>query len=231
MKWIAGSLNHSCWLGGYEYAFSMAFMAGLRRGYTVYDLGANVGFYSLLASSLVGPEGRVISFEPVPRNLSYLRRHLKLNKVTNCAVWDAAVGRSDGTGNFHLGYDHYAGHMAGAGVVAGDRPKDYGAAKQTSLDSNVVEVRVISLDGLAASGQLPPPDVIKCDIEGAEYDALLGASATLTKHHPVIFWQYIARNLKRDAVNFWLISIIRWPYLKTRVVICTLLLRPNRSSF
>lgn len=181
-KWIAGSLNHSCWLGGYEHVFQRAFVAAVRRGYAVYDLGANVGFYSLLASSLVGPEGRVISFEPVPRNLFYLRRHLELNKVTNCVVWDAAVGRSDGTGKFDLGYDHYAGHLTNAGDVPGDRPD-----MTRALDKNVLDVRIVSLDSLIVSGQLPPPDLIKCDIEGAEYDALLGAYATLTKHHPVIF--------------------------------------------
>src|SRR3989442_1960320 len=74
--WIAGSSIHRCWLGYYEPAKQRAFSAAIESGDVVYDLGANVGLYSLLASFLVGPRGRVFSFEPVPRNLSFLRRHL-----------------------------------------------------------------------------------------------------------------------------------------------------------
>jgi hypothetical protein len=48
-------------------------------------------------------------------------------------------------------------------------------------------VRTVTLDGLVASGKLPPPDLIKCDIEGAEYDALIGASGILEKYGPTIF--------------------------------------------
>ena len=167
-QWIAGSSNHGCWLGSYEYAKQKAFSAAIRRGYCVYDLGANVGFYSLLASVLVGPEGRVFSFEPVPRNLEFLRRHLELNGASNCSVWDVAVGRSVGTANFDLGPNASMGHLA--------------------VESNgTLSVRTVTLDSLVASGKLPPPNLIKCDIEGGEYDALMGASDILVKHGPTIF--------------------------------------------
>ena len=82
--------------GSFEYSKQRVFSAVVRRGYTVFDLGAHVGFYSLLASTLVGAEGRVVSFEPVPRNLSFLRQHLALNKIENCSVWEVAVGSLDG---------------------------------------------------------------------------------------------------------------------------------------
>jgi len=52
---------------------------------------------------------------------------------------------------------------------------------------NVLSVRTVALDSLIASGQIPPPNVIKCDIEGAEYDALTGATEVLSKHLPKIF--------------------------------------------
>jgi FkbM family methyltransferase len=167
-KWIAGSGNHGCWLGSYEYEKQKAFSAVVKPGHVVYDLGANVGFYSLLAGILVGPEGHVFSFEPAPRNLGFLRRHLRLNQMTNCSVWDAAVGASDGTANFDLGPGFSMGCL---------------------MDQlqNGLSVRTVTLDGLVASGKLSPPDVIKCDIEGGEYGALTGASQILVKFSPIIF--------------------------------------------
>jgi FkbM family methyltransferase len=167
-QWIAGSSSHGCWLGSYEYAKHKAFSAEVRRGDSVYDLGANVGFYSLLASSLVGPEGRVSSFEPAPRNLEFLRRHLAFNGITNCSVWDAAVGSSKGTAHFDLGPNRSMGRL-------------------TSDSRSTLNVRIVTIDGLVASGELPPPNLMKCDIEGGEYDALAGASETLLKHGPTIF--------------------------------------------
>jgi FkbM family methyltransferase len=167
-RWIAGSSNHGCWLGRYKRERQRAFSAALKRGDVVYDLGANVGFYSLLASVLVGPEGRVFSFEPNPRNLDLLHRHLKLNGVTNCSVLDVAVSCLDGTANFDIGPNPSVGHL-------------------TAETQNTLSVRTVTLDGLVASGRLPPPNVIKCDIEGGEYDALRGASGTLMKHAPTIF--------------------------------------------
>jgi hypothetical protein len=78
-KWVVGSSNHGCWLGSYEFDKQKQFTESLARGQIVYDVGAHVGFYTLLASSLVGQEGQVIAFEPYPRNLEFLHRHVQLN--------------------------------------------------------------------------------------------------------------------------------------------------------
>ena len=167
-KWIAGSSNHGCWLGSYEYAKQKAFVAAIKNGYSVYDLGANVGFYSLLASVLVGPEGKVFSFEPAPRNLKLLRTHLELNHVTNCDVWDVAVGRCAGMGEFDPGPNPSVGRLSTA-------------------SHNTFTVGIVALDNLVTSGHLPEPNLIKCDIEGGEYDALMGATEVLSRYRPTIF--------------------------------------------
>lgn len=73
MKWIVGSGVHGIWLGSYE-ADKQQLLANLNlKGTTVLDIGANVGFFSILLSRLVGPMGKVIAFEPLPRNLDFIQ--------------------------------------------------------------------------------------------------------------------------------------------------------------
>ena len=75
-RWIVGASTHGCWLGSYEYQKQSIFKKTVKSGYVVYDIGAHVGFYTLLSSVLVGTQGKVIAFEPVQRNLEYLKKHV-----------------------------------------------------------------------------------------------------------------------------------------------------------
>ncbi len=143
-----------------------------------------MGFYTLLASVAVGPKGKVFSFEPSPRNLTVLRRHLELNRVKNCSILEAAVGRSAGIVNFELGSHPLVGHVT----------------EQAS--SGTVSVKMVALDKLVESGTLPPPNLIKCDIEGAEFDALTGAAGILSKYAPVIFSQPMAPKYIRTVALY-----------------------------
>jgi FkbM family methyltransferase len=165
-KWIVGSGNHGYWLGSYEIDKRRLFEKTVPRGGVVFDLGGNVGYYSLLSSILVGPQGRVFAFEPLPRNLDFLRRHLSLNRVENVTVIDAAVADHSGTAFFEENASTSKGRIA----------------EQASLT-----VRSVALDDLLAAGTLPRPDLLKIDIEGAEFLALQGARNLLARHHPTIF--------------------------------------------
>jgi FkbM family methyltransferase len=168
-KWIVGSSNHGCWLGSYEYEKQMAFCREVRKGSVVYDLGANVGFYSLLASTLAGNEGMVFSFEPSTRNLQYLSKHIELNRISNCRIFDMAVSSSDGVAHFYLDPNPAEGRLI--------------QGKQ----KHAVPVKTVKLDTLVFSRGMAPPDLLKCDIEGGEYEALKGAEAILRQFAPVIF--------------------------------------------
>jgi len=110
-RWISGSSNHGCWLGSYECGKRKAFERVVERGTVVFDIGAHVGFYTLLAAALVGPQGTVIAFEPLPRNLRYLRSHIALNRVANVSVVEAAVADTGGTACFEEGSGHSVGHI------------------------------------------------------------------------------------------------------------------------
>lgn len=85
-KWIAGSSNHGCWLGTYECRKQTLISKIVVPGKTVFDLGAHAGSYTLLFSELVGPTGRVVAFEPVPRNVQFVKLHLKLIGIFNATV-------------------------------------------------------------------------------------------------------------------------------------------------
>lgn len=181
-RWIAGSCSHGCWLGTYEFGKQRAFAAVIRQGDVVYDLGANVGWYTLMGSVLGA--SRVYSFEPVPANLSFLREHLALNGIENCTVYPAAVGRYSGMAHFAVGRTSSDGHLAGQ-----TGPHD-------------IAVRLVSLDELIESDALLPPDVIKCDIEGGEFDALLGARKTLERFSPTIFVATHSASLHKMCSEF-----------------------------
>jgi FkbM family methyltransferase len=158
-RWTAGASTHGCWLGTYEPAFQSFFFSVVPKGGVVWDVGANVGFYSLLASRKAA---KVIAFEPLPENLSYLRRHIELNGLKErVQVIPAAASDRDGSALFT--------------IVPGNR-------SEGSLGPHgTLPVRTVRLDSLGTV-----PDVIKIDVEGNEYSVLLGAIATMRNHHPLV---------------------------------------------
>jgi FkbM family methyltransferase len=165
-RWIVGSSTHGCWLGSYEFDKQRWFAQTVQPGAVVFDLGGHVGYYTLLASELVGPAGRVITFEPLPRNLHYLRRHLALNKAGNVTVVEAAVSDRAGSALFDEGPSSFEGRVGAHGRL---------------------QVTTVALDELVRSGALPMPNVMKIDIEGAELDALQGARIVLSSARPTLF--------------------------------------------
>src|ERR1700677_2127501 len=95
-RWIFHSTFTSCWLGLYEYEKQELFGSLVKTGDVVFDVGANVGYYTLLAATLVGPSGTVHSFEPSPRNASILRKHVSFNRLANVEFHESAVSDKDG---------------------------------------------------------------------------------------------------------------------------------------
>jgi FkbM family methyltransferase len=165
-RWIVGAGVHGYWLGSYEWEKRQAFEAAVPRGAVVYDVGANVGYYTLLAAELAGPSGSVIAFEPVARNLRYLETHLSLNHIGNAMISRAAAWDRTGSVRFDPGP---------------------GNSQGSAGDSGPTEVSAITLDDFRVREDVPFPTVIKMDIEGGEYRALKGATEILTRAAPTIF--------------------------------------------
>jgi FkbM family methyltransferase len=157
-RWVAGSAPHGSWLGTYESHVQRLFCERVQPGDIVFDIGANVGFFTLLASKLAGPSGHVYAFEPLPRNLSFIEKHVRLNGLTNVTVKPIAIASTSGTAWF------------------GDGEND---SQARLSEKGEHQVPTTSLDDLVANGIAPRPAFIKMDIEGAESDALRGAQTLL----------------------------------------------------
>ncbi len=144
----------------------------LAPGAVFLDIGANVGFFTILGARLVGPEGRVIAFEPVPACARAVARNIALNDFSHAEVREEAVGAASGTARLLVVGEASWSHLASTGRHADVREE--------------IDVTVCSIDELVAAGSIPPPDVLKLDTEGAELQALEGMRATIAAHRPAI---------------------------------------------
>jgi FkbM family methyltransferase len=139
-----------------------------------YDVGANVGFFSLLAARLVGAKGRVISFEPLPDNLVSLRENVKRNQFLNTQILPFALGATNEEQVFQVSERPTWGKLKSAGH---DAPDKY---------LSDIKVPVRRLDDLVIGGVIPPPDFVKIDVEGAEVEVIEGAQETMTRYRPTL---------------------------------------------
>jgi FkbM family methyltransferase len=146
----------------------------LQPGMCVLDIGAHHGFYSLLASRLVGPQGRVVAFEPSPREREHLRRHLWLNRCENVDVEPVALGAARSRATLHV----MPAFLSGCNTLRMEPGGD---------PAEVLEVEVLPLDEYLERHAISRVDFMKMDVEGAELHVLRGASALLRDaHRPTI---------------------------------------------
>lgn len=165
-RWIVGSSIHGCWLGTYENRKAQELARVLEPGDVVLDIGAHVGYYTLLAARAVAPHGHVHAFEPNPSNLEFLRQHIRLNAADEVVVWACAVSDRNGPAAFSRGSNRTMSHLR---------------------DDGELIVRSVSIDALLGNDEIQPPSVLKIDVEGGEERVLEGASATLAEYRPDVF--------------------------------------------
>lgn len=157
--------------GALEPEVQEALQHHLHPGMTFYDLGANIGFFSLLAARLVGEQGRVIAFEADPEIAARLREHVDRNTFRWVTVVEKAVWSKGSKALFER-------------VDLATSP-DRGLGRVVSVSSpNTIEIEAVSLDDFARTS--PVPDFIKCDVEGAEVEVFRGAQRLLAEKCPGI---------------------------------------------
>lgn len=167
MRWIVGSSIHGCWLGTYESRKQQIVQQYLKPGMTVFDIGANAGYYTLLFSRQVGENGQVFAFEPFPQNTHNLLRHLRMNGLGNATLITTAIADRNGISSFRI-----APHNAMGALTTQETP---------------LHVPTLTLDQFISEGRHPIPELIKMDVEGAEGQVLEGARSTLAARKTVWF--------------------------------------------
>jgi FkbM family methyltransferase len=147
----------------------------LQAGDTFVDIGAHVGYFSMLASALVGPEGSVYSFEPEPRNYAHLLDHIEANDATNVRPMHMAVGAKPSIAEFFVNSDNDGGHAL---WEVGRHPFN----ERTRSAPQSRKVFVTTLDQLFEGRDARSLKAIKIDAEGAEFAILVGAKELLRRH-------------------------------------------------
>jgi FkbM family methyltransferase len=165
------------WLGTYEPDLQSAVRELVPAGAVVYDVGANIGYVSLLLAKAAGEAGKVFAFEALPSNVEQLRRNVELNGMEGrVAVVSKAVAQASGPVRFLV---HASGGM---GKAVGSAGRDGAYQSQVTVDG-------ISLDEFVYGQGNPPPQVVKMDIEGGEVLALPGMRRLLAEARPVMLME------------------------------------------
>ena len=180
-KWLFGAGTIRMALGVHERKNIEFLSMMVQKGYVFYDIGANVGYYSIVSSMMVGNDGKVFAFEPNPRNLHLLKKHLSLNNCQNVGVISACVGDKMGLVHFDLSDDPSTSHVDSKGKL---------------------RVRMVQIDTLVANDVMPPPDFMKIDVEGAEMLVLKGAQCTLNTFHPRILLSTHNAKVHKQCLEF-----------------------------
>lgn len=161
--------------GTYEPALQDAIAANLAPGDVFYDIGANIGFFSLIAARRVGPGGHVYAFEPVPANVTSILRSVDLNRFAQIDVFGEAVGDATRPGQLLLAH-----HIGGATLDCVGAPPDLRGR---------IAIDVVAIDDIAGPRKLRPPQLVKVDVEGAEFEVLSGMTKTLRTHRPKVIYE------------------------------------------
>jgi FkbM family methyltransferase len=162
------------WLGTYEPDLQLAMKILVEPGWVIYDIGANIGYITLLLCKLLKAQGHVIAFEALPANVERLNKNLKMNPDISLVaeVIPAAVTNLQGTVRFLVSDSIATGKAEGS------------AGRQGKYHSHI-DVDGITIDHFVYEQGHPIPQMIKMDIEGGEGLALSGMKRLLSESRPL----------------------------------------------
>lgn len=148
----------------------------LKAGDVFYDIGANMGFFSLISSRLVGPGGQVCAFEPVSENADAVRENFGLNQLDRSRLFEVAVGRTSGKAELLL-TEWDGGSTLSSSSIRPSEP----VSRRT--------VSVVALDDFIPAEKLPLPNFVKIDVEGVELEVIQGMARTIAEARPILLYE------------------------------------------
>jgi FkbM family methyltransferase len=174
------------WLGTHEEPVQRTLITHAQPGAVAWDIGAHIGFFSLLLARAVGPDGRVLAFEPHAANVGRLTANVTANHVHNVDVLAVALGNASGSAAFAV-------HRSSLqGALEGPSP--------SPCTDEIVSVETTTIDDLVRHGA-PVPLLIKIDVEGAEGRVLSGGRETIAVHRPVMVIEIHSRDAWDEVLD------------------------------
>ena len=141
----------------------------LRSGQTVLDIGANIGYFTVLFSRAVGESGKVLSFEPGPLSFALLQANIRVNCLSQSLAFNTAVGDKNGTIDLFL-------------CRTGESDNRIEGTLSDHADRDRIEVPIVVIDDFLAEREIAKIDYVKIDVQGAEWSVLSGMRRTIQKN-------------------------------------------------
>lgn len=160
-------------------------------GEVVFDVGGYEGIFTLFFARRVGSRGRVVTFEPNPRNVARITENVRLNGFTNVEVRPVALGSAPGRATLVFPTDETARGSLERHIADTIRHEKQVAALDVDVDT---------IDRQLASG-LPDPDLVKLDVEGLERDVLDGMTGLLSRRHPRLYIEVHGADVEKKLEN------------------------------
>jgi FkbM family methyltransferase len=167
--------------GRYEAGESQHLLNAAAGAHVIFDIGANVGFYSLHWASRLAPGGTIHSFEPVPSTFAWLTRNIALNNLQH-VICANNIGLGDAASTASLFLPDFTG--CGAASMKNLHPTE---------NSQEVKIQVDTLDHYFSTAGLQRLDLLKADVEGAEFSVLQGGRETISRYRPLIFLELLRK--------------------------------------
>jgi FkbM family methyltransferase len=174
-------------LGIYEYWKTMFFIDFIKPGMTVLDIGANKGYFSLLAAEIMNGKGRILSFEPEPHNCFWMKKSIEANGYKLIKLFQIALSDKEGNAELFLG-------------------KTEGSHSLNKLwqslrdDKVAITVETRKLDEILKEERVKKIDFIKIDTEGAEFEVLIGGQNCLKTNRNLIVVMDIHPGVNRNEI-------------------------------
>jgi FkbM family methyltransferase len=178
---LANFADRMIYMGCYEPLNTYRFKKILRPGMVVVDVGANIGYFSLLAASCVGNSGRVFAIEPWPANFAVLKNAVQRNGLRQVSIFSYGLGATDSIGRVSQADQKIFNNRTAS--MAGD-------------DAEGLAVVVKSLDQCLDAWGVERVDLLKVDVDGFETQVLAGAQSSLRSGR--------IRNIIIELNDFWL---------------------------
>ena len=177
------SINHV-----YESFETMLIQKEIKRENVVLDIGAHIGYYTLIFAKLVGKNGKVYAFEPEPTNFDLLKKNVEINGYKNVVLINKAVSNKNGKTKLYLGKENTADHR----IYKSDDSRKF------------IEIETVKLDDYFKNHR--KVDFIKMDVQGAEYSVLQGMSKLLKNNKTIKivseFWPIGLKRIRAKPAKF-----------------------------